>query len=189
MTSKHDGPDGPKMTRRRKKHLCVEEVCDKASHRTFREHQHLPFPIVADTTGATQRAYGVGAAMPGLSMTAGDLPGGTGRQDRAGLAQGRPAGQRQRGARGHEDRVPAAPHLNDHARVRARPRRRSRRCVRRLSIFRLSPTPAFTTPLETLKVPVNKQMAHAQMTPEKGTVYLLQAAGSGKPGSANLGLQ
>jgi hypothetical protein len=57
-----------------------------------------------------------------------------------------------------------------------------------VSIFRLSPTPAFTTPLETLKVPVNKQMAHTQMTPEKGTVYLLQAAGSGKTGGANLGL-
>jgi hypothetical protein len=57
-----------------------------------------------------------------------------------------------------------------------------------ISIFRLSPTPAITTPLETLKVPVNKQMAHTQMTPEKGTVYLLQAAGSGKTGGANLGL-
>jgi peroxiredoxin Q/BCP len=43
---------------------------DEASHRGFREHHHLPFPMVADTTGATQRAYGVGAAMPGLSMTA-----------------------------------------------------------------------------------------------------------------------
>jgi hypothetical protein len=57
-----------------------------------------------------------------------------------------------------------------------------------VSIFRLSPTPAITAPLETLKVPVNKQMAHTQMTPEKGTVYLLQAAGSGKTGGANLGL-
>jgi hypothetical protein len=57
-----------------------------------------------------------------------------------------------------------------------------------VSIVRLSPTPAITTPLETLKVPVNKQMAHTQMTPEKGTVYLLQAAGSGKTGGANLGL-
>ena len=57
-----------------------------------------------------------------------------------------------------------------------------------VSIWRLSPTPAITTPLETMKVPVNKQMAHTQMTPEKGTVYLLQAAGSGKTGGANLGL-
>ena len=43
---------------------------DEASHRGFREHHKLPFPMVADTTGATQRAYGVGAAMPGLSMAA-----------------------------------------------------------------------------------------------------------------------
>ena len=43
---------------------------DEASHRGFREHHHLPFPMVADTTGAAQRAYGVGSAMPGLSMTA-----------------------------------------------------------------------------------------------------------------------
>gem|GEM_PF-6295995 len=57
-----------------------------------------------------------------------------------------------------------------------------------VSIVRLSPTLAITTPLETLKVPVNRQMAHTQMTPEKGTVYLLQAAGSGKTGGANLGL-
>jgi hypothetical protein len=57
-----------------------------------------------------------------------------------------------------------------------------------VSIIRLSPAPALTTPLETLKVPVNKQMAHTLMTPEKGTVYLLQAAGSGKTGGANLGL-
>jgi peroxiredoxin Q/BCP len=43
---------------------------DEASHRGFREHQHLPFPMVADTSGAVQRAYGVGAAIPGGSMTA-----------------------------------------------------------------------------------------------------------------------
>ncbi|HEY4187101.1 MAG TPA: peroxiredoxin [Polyangia bacterium] len=43
---------------------------DDASHQGFREHQHLPFPMVADTSGAVQRAYGVGSALPGTSMTA-----------------------------------------------------------------------------------------------------------------------
>ena len=43
---------------------------DEASHRAFREHQHLPFPMVADTTGAVQRAYGVPAVKPELPMTA-----------------------------------------------------------------------------------------------------------------------
>lgn len=41
-----------------------------ASHKGFREHYHLPFPMVADTSGAVQRAYGVPSAMPGLDIAA-----------------------------------------------------------------------------------------------------------------------
>jgi len=43
---------------------------DEASHRAFRAHQRLPFPMVADPSGAVQRAYGVPPAMPGLTMAA-----------------------------------------------------------------------------------------------------------------------
>jgi peroxiredoxin Q/BCP len=43
---------------------------DEASHRAFREHQHLPFPMVADTSGALQRAYGVPPARPDAAMAA-----------------------------------------------------------------------------------------------------------------------
>ena len=43
---------------------------DEASHKGFREHYHLPFPMVADTSGALQRAYGVPSAMPGLEIAA-----------------------------------------------------------------------------------------------------------------------
>jgi peroxiredoxin Q/BCP len=43
---------------------------DEASHKGFREHYHLPFPMVADTTGAVQRAYGVPSVMPGIDIAA-----------------------------------------------------------------------------------------------------------------------
>lgn len=43
---------------------------DEASHRAFREHQHLPFPMVADTSGAVQHAYGVPPVKPDATMTA-----------------------------------------------------------------------------------------------------------------------
>ena len=43
---------------------------DEASHKGFREHYHLPFPMVADTSGAVQHAYGVPSAMPGLDISA-----------------------------------------------------------------------------------------------------------------------
>ncbi len=42
----------------------------EASHKGFREHYHLPFPMVADTSGAVQRAYGVPSAMPGMDLAA-----------------------------------------------------------------------------------------------------------------------
>jgi peroxiredoxin Q/BCP len=40
----------------------------EASHKGFREHYKLPFPMVADTTGDVQRAYGVPSMVPGTSM-------------------------------------------------------------------------------------------------------------------------
>lgn len=43
---------------------------DEASHRAFRQHQHLPFPMVADTSGAIQRAYGVPQVKPDVPLTA-----------------------------------------------------------------------------------------------------------------------
>ena len=43
---------------------------DEASHKSFREHNHLPFPMVADTSGAVQRAYGVPSVMPGVDIAA-----------------------------------------------------------------------------------------------------------------------
>ena len=43
---------------------------DEASHKGFREHYHLPFPMVADTSGAVQRAYGVPSVMPGVDIAA-----------------------------------------------------------------------------------------------------------------------
>ncbi|HEY4185712.1 MAG TPA: peroxiredoxin [Polyangia bacterium] len=41
-----------------------------ASHQGFREHYHLPFPMVADTSGAVQKAYGVPSVMPGVNIAA-----------------------------------------------------------------------------------------------------------------------
>jgi peroxiredoxin Q/BCP len=41
---------------------------DEASHKGFREHYKLPFPMVSDTTGDVQRAYGVPSMLPGTSM-------------------------------------------------------------------------------------------------------------------------
>ena len=43
---------------------------DEASHHAFREHQHLPFPMVADSSGAVQRAYGVPLVKPDTAMAA-----------------------------------------------------------------------------------------------------------------------
>jgi peroxiredoxin Q/BCP len=42
----------------------------EASHRAFREHYKLPFPMVADDSGAVQRAYGVPAVKPGVDIAA-----------------------------------------------------------------------------------------------------------------------
>jgi peroxiredoxin Q/BCP len=39
----------------------------EASHNGFREHYKLPFPMVADVSGAVQRAYRVPELKPGLS--------------------------------------------------------------------------------------------------------------------------
>jgi thioredoxin-dependent peroxiredoxin len=43
---------------------------DDASHKGFRDHYHLPFPMVADTSGALQNAYGVSSVMPGVNLSA-----------------------------------------------------------------------------------------------------------------------
>jgi thioredoxin-dependent peroxiredoxin len=43
---------------------------DDASHKGFRDHYHLPFPMVADTTGSIQRGYGVPSVMPGIDIAA-----------------------------------------------------------------------------------------------------------------------
>jgi len=43
---------------------------DDASHKEFREHYHLPFPMVADTSGAVQKAYGVPSVAPGIDISA-----------------------------------------------------------------------------------------------------------------------
>ncbi len=39
-----------------------------ASHKGFREHYKLPFPMVSDTSGDVQKAYGVPSMLPGTSM-------------------------------------------------------------------------------------------------------------------------
>jgi thioredoxin-dependent peroxiredoxin len=39
-----------------------------ASHKEFREHYHLPFPMVADTSGAVQKAYGVPSIAPAIDI-------------------------------------------------------------------------------------------------------------------------
>ncbi|HVV50756.1 MAG TPA: peroxiredoxin [Polyangia bacterium] len=41
-----------------------------ASHKGFRAHYHLPFPMVADTSGAVQKAYGVPSVAPGIDIAA-----------------------------------------------------------------------------------------------------------------------
>ncbi len=41
---------------------------DEASHKGFREHYKLPFPMVADTSGDVQKAYGVPSMIPGTSL-------------------------------------------------------------------------------------------------------------------------
>ncbi len=41
---------------------------DDASHKGFREHYKLPFPMVSDTSGDVQKAYGVPSMLPGTSM-------------------------------------------------------------------------------------------------------------------------
>jgi peroxiredoxin Q/BCP len=41
---------------------------DEKSHQAFREKNHLPFPMVADTSGALQKAYGVSSVAPGVSL-------------------------------------------------------------------------------------------------------------------------
>lgn len=40
---------------------------DEASHAKFRAEHSLPFPLVADPSGAVQRAYGVPDRMPGIA--------------------------------------------------------------------------------------------------------------------------
>jgi thioredoxin-dependent peroxiredoxin len=41
-----------------------------SSHVSFREHYHLQFPMVADPTGAVQKAYRVPPVKPGVEVTA-----------------------------------------------------------------------------------------------------------------------
>jgi thioredoxin-dependent peroxiredoxin len=41
---------------------------DEASHKGFREHHKLPFPMVADPAGDVQRAYGVPSMLPGTKL-------------------------------------------------------------------------------------------------------------------------
>jgi thioredoxin-dependent peroxiredoxin len=41
---------------------------DEASHKEFREHHKLPFPMVADPSGDVQRAFGVSSMLPGTKM-------------------------------------------------------------------------------------------------------------------------
>jgi hypothetical protein len=58
-----------------------------------------------------------------------------------------------------------------------------------VSILRLSPmAPALAAPLETVMANVTKPTVHSTTTTAKGTVYLLEASGSGKVGGANLAL-
>ncbi|HXU62898.1 MAG TPA: peroxiredoxin [Polyangia bacterium] len=42
----------------------------EASHKTFREHHKLPFPMVADPSGEVQKAYGVPSMLPGTGLAA-----------------------------------------------------------------------------------------------------------------------
>jgi peroxiredoxin Q/BCP len=42
----------------------------ESSHVSFREHYHLQFPMVADPSGAVQRAYRVPPTKPGAEVTA-----------------------------------------------------------------------------------------------------------------------
>jgi peroxiredoxin Q/BCP len=37
------------------------------SHKKFREHHQLPFPLVADESGKVQEAYGVPSKLPGMA--------------------------------------------------------------------------------------------------------------------------
>ncbi|HVY36860.1 MAG TPA: peroxiredoxin [Polyangia bacterium] len=41
---------------------------DEASHKQFRDKYKLPFPMVADTSGDVQKAYGVSSMLPGTKM-------------------------------------------------------------------------------------------------------------------------
>ena len=41
---------------------------NEASHNGFREKYKLPFPMVADTDGSVQKAYGVATMLPGTSL-------------------------------------------------------------------------------------------------------------------------
>ena len=40
----------------------------EGSHKNFREHYKLPFPMVSDTSGDVQKAYGVSSMLPGTKM-------------------------------------------------------------------------------------------------------------------------
>lgn len=40
----------------------------EASHKGFREHYKLPFPMVSDASGELQKAYGVPSMLPGTSL-------------------------------------------------------------------------------------------------------------------------
>ena len=57
-----------------------------------------------------------------------------------------------------------------------------------VSLVRLSPMAPALSPLDSIKVPIIKQIVSSTFVPATGSVYLLQAAGSGKAGGANLGL-
>jgi thioredoxin-dependent peroxiredoxin len=41
---------------------------DDASHKGFRDHYHLQFPMVADTSGEVQKAYGVPSIAPAVAI-------------------------------------------------------------------------------------------------------------------------
>ncbi|HEX4355145.1 MAG TPA: peroxiredoxin, partial [Polyangiales bacterium] len=40
---------------------------NEASHEEFRKKYELPFPLVADESGAVQKAYGVPSRLPGIA--------------------------------------------------------------------------------------------------------------------------
>jgi hypothetical protein len=56
-----------------------------------------------------------------------------------------------------------------------------------VSLFRVSPMPQFSQPLETLLVPVLQQTEQTTMTTSSNTIYLLRCAGDAKVGGGGVG--